>query len=142
MLDLLRERYFGKETAVAEPIRGAPAVADPPAVEGQASAVADPMNDLDDVGPEVKPIQKTRHRKRLTGNVPVCLTMPKRPPCTGAEQDDVVQVHVPLHPGGHRSMFLRMDNIDWLLAYGADEHHFQGIERAPPHEEPAVADEP
>ena len=35
VLDLLRERYFGKESAVAEPIRGEPAVADPPAVGGQ-----------------------------------------------------------------------------------------------------------
>ena len=75
-------------------------------------------------------------------NVPVCLTMPKRPPCTGVEQDKVVHVHVLVHSGGHRAMFLRMDSIDWLLAYAADERYYQGISRAPPPEEPAVADEP
>ena len=68
--------------------------------------------------------------------------MPKRPPCAGVEQGEVVDVHVLMHPGGHRAMYLRMDSIDWLLAYAADEQHYQGIPRAPPPEEPAVADEP
>ena len=38
-------------------------------------------------------------------------------------------------------MYLRIDSIDWLLAYAADEQHYQGIPRAPPPEQPAVADE-
>ena len=75
-------------------------------------------------------------------NVPVCLTLPKRPPCAGVEQDEVVNVHVLLHPGGHRAMYLRTDCIDWLLAYAADEQHYQGIPRAPPPEQAAVADLP
>ena len=75
-------------------------------------------------------------------NLPVCLTMPKRPPCTGVEQDEVVHVHVIVHSGGHRSLFVRMDSIDWLLAYAADELYYQGISRPPPPGEPAVADKP
>ena len=45
------------------------------------------------------------------------------------------------------NLFLRMDCIDWLLAYAADELHFQGVQPASPEpvEElvancPAVAD--
>ena len=75
-------------------------------------------------------------------NVPVCLTVPKRPPCAGVEQDKVVDVYVLMNPGGHRAMYLRIDCIDWLLAYGADEHYYQGITRTPPPEQAAVADLP
>ena len=128
VIDLLRERFQSGETAVAE----------------EAPAVADPMNDLDDVLEE-KPIETKKpkiNRKKFNMNIPVCLTMPKRPPCAGVEQDEVVNVHVLVHSGGHRAMFLRMDSIDWLLAYAADEQHYQGIPRAPPPERPAVADEP
>ena len=39
-------------------------------------------------------------------------------------------------------MYMRIDNIDWLLAYAADEHYYQGITRAPPPEQAAVADLP
>ena len=39
-------------------------------------------------------------------------------------------------------MYLRIDCIDWLLAYAADEHYYQGITRTPPPEKAAVADAP
>ena len=59
VIELLRAKYFGWETAVAE---------EAPAVAEEASAVADPMNDLDDVLEE-KPIEtkkpKINRKKRL-----------------------------------------------------------------------------
>ena len=36
-------------------------------------------------------------------------------------------------------MYIRLDCVDWLLAYAADEHHFQGIVRGPPLELPGTA---
>ena len=38
---------------------------------------------------------------------------------------------------GNRSLYLRIDCLDWLASYAADEQHFQGIER----EEPASLQE-
>ena len=79
------------------------------------------MEELDDVS---APVPKLVKRPRG----PVELTMPKRPPCSGLDKGLTQTIHVYLKPK-NRSLFLRIDYLDWLVAYAADEHHFQNVER-------------
>ena len=37
-------------------------------------------------------------------------------------------------------MWIRLDCIDWLVSYAADEHHYQGVDRSDPHAAVAVRD--
>ena len=67
--------------------------------------------------------------------------MPKRPLCAGSEQDATQTIHVLLKPNGNRQLYLRIDGLEWLLSYAADEHHFQGIVRQAALPTPAVAEE-
>ena len=57
------------------------------------------------------------------------LVMPKRPPCTGWDPDETITLYVYWKDdyGGRRKIYLRSDAISWLLAYGADELHYQGV---------------
>ena len=78
--------------------------------------------------------------------------MPKRPACTGTSDanvtTDICVYYKPAkYRGGHPSIYLRTDSLDWLLSYAADEHHFQGVARSDPAKSaqrpancPAVAD--
>ena len=54
--------------------------------------------------------------------------MPTRPPCSGREQGEVRTIHIYVKSGS-KALHIRMNCIDWLLVYAADEHHFQGIAR-------------
>ena len=38
----------------------------------------------------------------------------------------------PKYKGGPMRVYLRTDCLDWLLSFGADEHHFQGVVRSEP----------
>ena len=119
VLDDIRRTFFGTDTA---------AVADNAAVADYTEDDADPMDALDDVAAVV---HKSTRKKFPTRRGPVELTMPKRPPCSGLEQDQTQTIYVYLKPG-NRSLYLRMDCLDWLVSYAADEHHFQGIVREEP----------
>ena len=62
--------------------------------------------------------------------------MPERPSCAGCECAEIQPVHV--HVGkGSRALWIRLDCIDWLVSYAADEHCYQGVSRSDPM--PAVA---
>ena len=115
VLDDIRRQFFGTDHA---------AVADKDDV--------DPMEALDAVAETQQ--KKTRDRHRGV----VSLTMPKRPPCSGLEQDQTQTIYVYLKPG-NRSLHLHTDGLDWLVAYAADENHYPGTVREVPKPLPATA---
>ena len=90
----------------------------------------DPMSALNSICPEPK--AKPRKQRSVPPRATVYdLKMPKRPRCAVRDQDATVTVSVYKH-GGYLTrashLFLRSDCIEWLLSYGADELHFQGIQ--------------
>jgi hypothetical protein len=61
------------------------------------------------------------------------LIMPTRPPCAAPDGTCTTVIHAYwADVTGKRLPYLRTDCIDWLLAYGADELHFQGVVRGEP----------
>ena len=64
--------------------------------------------------------------------------MPRRPICSGVELGQTQTIYVYVKPG-NRSLYIRVDFIDWLLAYAADEQHFQGVLREDPKALPGTA---
>jgi hypothetical protein len=118
-------------------IVGADEVADAEAQD--ADSGEDPMDDLDDVlipTPKAKAKAKAKGKNKQATVADV--EMPKRPPCTGADQTDTIWISVyskATGKPGRAKLFLRSDFLDWLLSYAADELHFQGVVRA------AAADE-
>ena len=56
------------------------------------------------------------------------IDMPKRLLCVGETAVAAKTVHVFVRPNS-KSLWLRMDCIDWLISYAADEHYYQGISR-------------
>jgi hypothetical protein len=118
----------------------------------------DPMDALDDVQlAEPAALAKLntgrrtiRKQKRSLRSTIQQLDMPTRPACAGREQDGTTMIHVYRKAGtsarNFGNLFLRLDALDWLLSYGADELHFQGVMRpepapaAPKGNCPAVAD--
>lgn len=147
-LELLREAFDrkigkpGTEAAVAVAEGQLSEVA-----EGQLSAVAgsqnefdedtDPMDQMDDLV-EVVPQanKKPRTTTRIDRAVVEELEVPTRPPCVGCNNDDKTVVCVYRKPCSEKrsngNLFLRVDCIDWLLAYAADELSCQGVEPASP----------
>ena len=57
--------------------------------------------------------------------------MPKRPECTGTDQRDTLWISVYRQKGqnsrNYGKLYLRWDNLDWLLSYAADQLHFQSV---------------
>ena len=105
----------------------------------------DPMNALDDISdrplPSGRPQGVGRPCKPRVGKVRShvrALEVRKRPPCSGVDEGLTTQIFVYMKPGT-RSLYLRVDCLDWLLAYAADEHHFQGILRTDTEPHTAVA---
>ena len=133
VIDEIRHKFFGTESsAVADSTVGECAVA-----EDADAGDVDPMDQLDEVRAEDKPKPKAPVRRRSMA--PVKLSMPKRPACTGQACDETQTIYVILRPCGNRQLYIRMDCVDWLVAYAADEHHFQGVVRAPPVSSPVTA---
>ena len=127
VLDEIRQKFFAEEDTTE----------DTTAVAEEIDADVDPMDALDDVAaPVAKPKTKTAKRPRPPRSQVRELTMLKRPPCSGAEQDQTTTIFVYLRPG-NRSLYLRVDCLDWLLSYAADEHHFQGVVRDKPEPSPS-----
>ena len=145
ILDLIRNKFLAGESGGTE----LAAVADDNSGATELAARTDdtdPMEALDDVdaarngspaGPGPCGPARQRRRCRLT---PMELTMPKRPLCAGSEHDVTQTIHVLLKPNGNRQLYLRIDGLEWLLSYAADEHHFQGIVRQVARPTPAVAE--
>ena len=103
---------------------------------GEAPAVAeyvDPMEDLDDVSEVEEPKPKARRK----ADKPIGINLPKRPPCAGEDQGETVTIYAVLY---RRKLHMRIDGLDWLLSYAADEYHFQNIVRQAEKHPPAVTD--
>ena len=114
----LRDAFLKLEPEVEPEVAEAPEVAE------------DPMDALDDVviptqpGKEMKPKEHRFHRMRS-------LQMPTRPlyACASEGTTSVITYG---RKGNHNTnlftLFLRVDCVDWLLSYGADQLHFQGVD--------------
>ena len=61
------------------------------------------------------------HGRGFTDSVRA-LDMPKRPSCAGRECAEIRAVHLHVRKGS-RALWIRLDCIDWLVSYAADEHH-------------------
>ena len=59
------------------------------------------------------------------------IDMPKRPSCAGRECAEIQTVHLHVRKGS-RALWIRLDCIDWLVSYAADEHYYQGVSRSDP----------
>ncbi len=115
----------------------------------------DAMDEVAAVVAEVVPQKKAPKPKRRTQDTRRSLVLelevPTRPRCAGCGKDDKTVICVYRKPNSDKrtnsNLYLRMDCIEWLLAYAADELAFQGVEPASPaptpHQAgncPAVAD--
>ena len=97
----------------------------------------DALNDLVETPIKRKPAPNRRatiaNAKRQTRSAVAAVLMPTRPLCVGSAVADTTTISVYMKgqsQGGSpalRSIYLRMDNLDWLLSYAADQLHHQGI---------------
>ena len=104
----------------------------------------DPMEEMDDLV-DVAPQAKKKPKAKAKPNYPCRAAVeefevPTRPRCAGCGHDDKTVVYVykkaSLDKRGNGNLWLRLDCIEWLLAYAADELHFQGVPQSTP--EPAT----
>jgi hypothetical protein len=121
--------------------------------EAESAADEDLMDTLDDVASSprdatnqsAKLAQLARNKQTQRSEVQQ-LVMPKRPRCTGVEQDlcNVISVYRQgaASVRNKSNLYLNVDNLDWLLSYAADELHFQGVERTEAQAQDAVANCP
>ena len=132
VLDEIRTQFY---QAVTTEDTTADSTEDTTAVAEQIDEAVDPMDELDAVA--TLPVKKTKKPNKYQ---PLrALTMPRRPHCSGVERNLTTIIHV-YSPGKNKSLYLRVDGINWLLSYAADEHHYQGVEQNPSSETlPAVA---
>lgn len=94
----------------------------------------DPMLLLGACSPDHQPEtpQKCKRRKIQTKrptDLVRAIDMPKRPSCAGSECAEIKKVHMYVRPNS-KALWIRLDCIDWLVSYAADEHHYQGISRS------------
>ena len=131
VLAMLRAKL--KDREATSRIRGAAVAATvlPDAVV-EPIADIDPMDELDAItSAQPKPLKyrklSTYDRRALVET----LTVPTRPICTGRGDGDTTTIRVyrlsMLASRSNARLYLRTDCIDWLLAYAADELHYQGV---------------
>ena len=101
-----------------------------------ADADHDPMNQLEEcAATEFETPKKKKPRLPNRPNPLVrALDMPKRPPCVAGSAGGDHKVYVFVRPNS-KALYLRMDCVDWLVSYAADEHYYQGVrcfDDAPP----------
>ena len=131
--ELLHKARSSSDTAVAGP---PVAQVEPPVANADDF---DPMDDLDAVAvapsaPKAKAKAKGKAKARAMRAAPRVITMPLRPTCTGQDTGNTTQVCVYTRPKGNNrhSIYLRSDSLNWFLSYGADEYHFQNVDRCEP----------
>ena len=54
--------------------------------------------------------------------------MPKQPPCVQFDAGVSNNIQIYCKPKSS-ALFIRIQDLDWLISYAADQHHFQGIAR-------------
>lgn len=88
----------------------------------------DPMAELDDISPELETPKKTKSRKQVPQRALVrSVDMPTRPLCVQCDAGTkTLQFYC--QPKS-KKLFIRIQDVDWLISYAADQHHFQGIRR-------------
>ena len=137
------DRAAAEQTAVAEQ---AAAGDSQNITEDDDIDLMDSLDAVEDVLPQqkerTKPARRNKPKKPKEDKPimqgPMCLpvTVPLRPPC--ACRDERATTAVWLYQaaktnlnGGPAKLYLREDSLPWLLAYAADEFHFQRIVAAP-----------
>ena len=127
VLTAIRDKF-----AIASEVEVDTAVADAVAV--------DPMDVLDEIASPA-PTTKAKTRPKQPQGPPRSVvhdvTMPTRPECVGCDDAGTTTICVYRKAGSSRGragsqksgLYLRSDFINWLLAYGADELHYQGVTR-------------
>lgn len=102
----------------------------------------DPMDLLGaDLGcPELETPKKCKHpglKRKMDSNLfkstnlVRAIDMPKRPTCAGRDCAEMQTVHMHVKPKS-TALWIRLDSIDWLVSYAADEHYYQGVTRSDP----------
>ena len=125
VIDDLTAKVFGRdfkdpETAVA--------AADTEPADGQNEGIY-PMAELDDIVPDLEPPKKNKSCKQGPQRSLVReIAMPKRPPCVQCDAGVSKSIQFYCKPTS-RALFIRIQDMDWLISYAADQHHFQGIAR-------------
>ena len=104
----------------------------PPAVaeDDNDEDAADPMDLLDgDCDPSYYAAKKEnkRPRRKVVRHEIKTVVMPLRPPCADASCTDTKTVMVYYAGSNGRKKYLRCEDLNWLIAYAADELHFQGV---------------
>ena len=117
-----------------------PAVADTTAVaeenEDDEEEEVDPMDALEESMETPKKAAKkapqSRKKKQvMLKSVVKELQLPRRPACAGDDGDTTVTVYSKGGPNYKKTnLYIRVDCVDWLLSYAADEHSRQGVKSA------------
>ena len=131
VLTMLRAKL--KDREATSRTRGA-AVAAPVLSDAVVEPIADidPMDELDAItSAQPKPLKYRRLSTYDRRALVETLAVPTRPICTGRGDGDTTTISVyRLSMSDSRSnarLYLRTDCINWLLAYAADELHYQGV---------------
>ena len=106
----------------------------------QDDEVIDPMERLCPVMPEDRletPKKKPRRCKESQRSHVREIEMPMRPPCVQKGQPEWKQVRFYVGRPQSRALWIDIEDIDWLISYAADEHHYQGVARIEDSEQPA-----
>ena len=137
VIDALQSKLFGQHNkqVVDDADHGGDEVVDE-------ACDPDPMDLLGaDLGcPELETPKKCKQTglKRKTDsnlfkstNLVRAIDMPKRPTCAGRDCAEMQTVHMHVKPKS-TALWIRLDSIDWLVSYAADEHYYQGVTRSDP----------
>jgi hypothetical protein len=125
-----------ESTAVAEG-HGSASIC-PDTAPGDEIDPMDAMDDLPDVVPDLakKPAKKKAKIGDQQRAVVVDIDVPTRPPCAGCDGDNTTVISMYRQPQKDRrtngNLYLRVDCVEWLLSYAADELHFQGVTPSSP----------
>lgn len=125
-----------------------------PLSESQETDDPDPMDEMVEMVEVVAKKKTAKAKQRARHPIRAAIAsfeVPTRPRCTGRVNGGTTFVYVYKKPSsdkrGNGNLYLRCDCIGWLLAYAADELHFQGIDQDSPESSeelvgncPAVAD--
>jgi hypothetical protein len=89
------------------------------------------MDTLAEVAPQLETPTKPKLKKRATPmsrSLVREIDMPARPPCVDGSAGNRQIVHMYVKPNS-RGLRIRVDCVDWLVSYAADEHYYKGVPR-------------
>ena len=129
---MLQDKLDDEPGAEAAGDQGHPAAVAESQSDSQDPPAVDPMEAMDALMDVPSPAKKKKRKTTHNGRAVVeKLEVPTRPLCTGCVTDGNTTVWVYKKPSpttrGNANLWLRVDGVEWLLAYAADELHFQGV---------------